>query len=377
MFLLNAVSQTEACEALMAITAMRVARVKRVVYISVHHVESAAWLPHFGGKVGIEAALKASGIPFTILRPNNFYQNDYWFKEVLLQYGVYPQPIGGVGVSRVDVRDIAEAAAIALTSSGHEGQTYDLVGPDAVTGESTAKSWSAALGKPITYGGDDLDAWEKQQLQYLPDWMVFDFRHMYEHFQKSAASSPAPGRSRARPQLLGTRRAALTRSRWKLPRPGAEPTRPALREVREYDGTDPSMPDPLRIAFLGCGFITRVHSRHLRRLGSAFRASYASRDAAKAEAYRAQYGGAASYPDYRAALDDPEIDAVIVAVPPAFHLNLTLQALAAGKHVLVEKPAFPRTEDYVATAAARDQAGRIMLVGENDHYKPLAGRSAG
>ena len=68
---------------------------------------------------------------------------------------------------------------------------------------------------------------------------------------------------------------------------------------------------------------------------------------------RAQYGGAASYPDYRAAIDDPKIDAVVVAVPPAFHLALTRQALAAGKHVLVEKPAFPRTDDYAAAAAAR------------------------
>ncbi len=111
--------------------------------------------------------------------------NDYWFKDVLLQYGAYPQPLGSTGVSRVDVRDIAEAAAIALTTNGHAGQSYDLVGPEAVTGESTAKSWSAALGKPIAYAGDDLDAWEKQQLQYLPDWMVFDFRYMYEHFQKN------------------------------------------------------------------------------------------------------------------------------------------------------------------------------------------------
>ena len=90
------------------------------------------------------------------------------------------------------------------------------------------------------------------------------------------------------------------------------------------------MPDPLRIAFLGCGFITRVHSRHLRRLGAAFATSYASRDAAKAEAFRRQFGGVASYPSYRAAIDDPRVDAVVVAVPPAFHLELTLQALAAG-----------------------------------------------
>src|SRR6185295_13561205 len=47
-FLLNPVSQTELSEALMAITAMRAAKVSRVVYLSVHHVDKAAWLPHLG-----------------------------------------------------------------------------------------------------------------------------------------------------------------------------------------------------------------------------------------------------------------------------------------------------------------------------------------
>ena len=201
-FLISPVSQTEASEALMAITGMRLAQVKHIVYLSVHHADKAAWLPHFGAKVGVEAGLRVSGIPFTILRPNNFYQNDYWFKDVMLQYGVYPQPLGSAGVSRVDVRDIAEAAAIALTTSGHEGQSYDLVGPEAVTGESTAKSWSAALGKPIAYAGDDLEAWEKVQLQYLPDWMVFDFRYMYEHFQKNGLIASAEAIAR-QTKLLG------------------------------------------------------------------------------------------------------------------------------------------------------------------------------
>jgi predicted dehydrogenase len=63
---------------------------------------------------------------------------------------------------------------------------------------------------------------------------------------------------------------------------------------------------------------------------------------------------------------------VVVAVPPRFHLDLTLAALAAGKHVLVEKPAFPRLVDYETVRAARDRARRAVLVGENDHYKPLA-----
>lgn len=138
----------------------------------------------FAAKIPIEFAIKESGISHTILRPNNFFQNDYWFKDAMLQYGVYPQPIGDVGLSRVDVRDIAEAAAAALTAKGHDGQTYNLIGPEAHTGASTAEVWSKALGKKIAYGGKDLEAWEKQSLQYLPAWMVFDFRMMYAYFQE-------------------------------------------------------------------------------------------------------------------------------------------------------------------------------------------------
>jgi predicted dehydrogenase len=134
------------------------------------------------------------------------------------------------------------------------------------------------------------------------------------------------------------------------------------------------VPAPLRLAFLGCGFIAGVHSRHLRSLGRDFVLSYASRDAAKAEAFRRRFGGAASYSGYAAAIDDPRLDAVVVAVPPRFHVDLTLQALAAGRHVLVEKPAFPRLEDYERVRDARDRARRVVLVGENDHYKPLAVR---
>ncbi len=132
------------------------------------------------------------------------------------------------------------------------------------------------------------------------------------------------------------------------------------------------MPQPLRLAFLGCGFITRVHSQHLRKLRADVVPSYASRDSGRAEEYCREFGGRSSYADYRRAIEDESVDAVVVAVPPRFHLELTLAALAAGKHVLVEKPAFPRLADYDTVRAARDRANRVVLVGENDHYKPLA-----
>ena len=129
---------------------------------------------------------------------------------------------------------------------------------------------------------------------------------------------------------------------------------------------------PLHIAFLGCGFITGVHSRHLRRCRDLLVPSYASRDRSKAESFRNRYRGRESYGDYASAIHDEDVDAIVVAVPPRFHLDLTLQALEAGKHVIVEKPAFLTLTDYQRVCHARDAAGRVVLVGENDHYKPLA-----
>lgn len=132
------------------------------------------------------------------------------------------------------------------------------------------------------------------------------------------------------------------------------------------------MAEPLRIAFLGCGFITGVHSRHLHSLRTDIACSYASREPARAAAYCRRHHGVSSFSDYAGAMADPRIEAVVVAVPPRFHLELTLAALAAGKHVLVEKPAFLSMTDYETVREARDRAGRVVLVGENDHYKPLA-----
>ncbi|MDB4910421.1 MAG: hypothetical protein JWO39_1244 [Gemmatimonadetes bacterium] len=183
-FLLNPVSTTESFEGLLGVNGARDAGAKRIVYLSVHHADRAPHLPHFGGKLGIEAAVMQSGMEYTIVRPNNFYQNDIWFKEALLNYGVYPQPIGSAGLSRVDVRDIGEVAVAALTTNAHDKKVYNLVGPEVVTGESTAADWSRALGKPIKYAGDDLEAWEAQNRAYLPASMLYDFKHMYAFFQK-------------------------------------------------------------------------------------------------------------------------------------------------------------------------------------------------
>jgi uncharacterized protein YbjT (DUF2867 family) len=201
-FMLNPVSMTEVHEGLSAVNQAKAAKVKRFVYMTVHNVTAAPHMPHFGSKIPIELSLKASGIPYTILQPNNFYQNDYAFKDVILQYGVYPQPIGDIGISRVDARDIADAAVIALTQNGHEGQTYILAGPDALTGARVAEIYSKHLGRKITYGGNDLEAWQKQTLNFLPAWMVYDFKLMYRQYQEKGLIATADELNRLQ-KLLG------------------------------------------------------------------------------------------------------------------------------------------------------------------------------
>jgi uncharacterized protein YbjT (DUF2867 family) len=89
-----------------------------------------------------------------------------------------------------------EAAAIALTTSGHEGQVYDLAGPHEVTGTTTAATWSRSLGRPVKYAGDDLDAWERQFLQFLPEYLVYDYKNMYAYFQKEGLKASPEAHAR-------------------------------------------------------------------------------------------------------------------------------------------------------------------------------------
>jgi predicted dehydrogenase len=128
----------------------------------------------------------------------------------------------------------------------------------------------------------------------------------------------------------------------------------------------------LNLAFLGCGAIAGAHSRTLERMKAPVRRFYASRSQEKAAAFERRFRGAGSYGCYEAALADGRIDAAFVATPPSSHLELTLQALRSGKHVIVEKPAFLKPMDFDAVDAAQVESGRRVFVAENYCYKPLA-----
>src|ERR1700680_5121690 len=182
LFLLNAVSPDELTQGPIAYDLARNLKLKHIVYHSVFRVEHFKDVPHFASKLAIESALREFDVPFTIIRPNYFFQNDASLKDPLTKADIYPMPLGTVGISAVDIRDIAEAAAIALTSDGHFGKTYNLNGPEVLSGPKIASIWSGLLGKEIRYAGDDMDAFEEQMRKRGPSWSAFDIRMMFQGY---------------------------------------------------------------------------------------------------------------------------------------------------------------------------------------------------
>jgi uncharacterized protein YbjT (DUF2867 family) len=182
LYLLNAVTPDELTQGLIAYDLARKLKLKHIVYHSVFRVEHFKDVPHFASKLAIESALREFDVPFTVIRPNYFFQNDASLKDPLTKAGIYPMPLGTVGISAVDIRDIAEATAIALTSDDHLGKTYNLNGPELLSGPKVASIWSGLLGKEIRYPGDNMDAFEAQMREHAPSWSAFDIRMMFEGY---------------------------------------------------------------------------------------------------------------------------------------------------------------------------------------------------
>lgn len=190
LFLLNAVVADELTQALIAYGVAKRMGLKHVTYLSVFKVEQFRDVPHFASKLAVERALREFGVPYTILRPGYYMQNDGNLKGALTGPGIYPIPIGTAGICAVDVRDIAEAAAISLTEGGHDGQTYDVVGPSLISGPGNAATWGKLLGKEIKYTGHNFDQWEKQMRTSVPSWSAFDLRVMFQgYFDRGFAST--------------------------------------------------------------------------------------------------------------------------------------------------------------------------------------------
>ena len=102
----------------------------------------------------VEGQIRRSGIPFTFLRPNLFMHSLLNFRSTISSKGEFYGLAGDGKVSIVDVRDIAAVAVRTLTEPGHEGRTYHVTGPEALTRGGRGEPLTEAGGKGGEYGGE-------------------------------------------------------------------------------------------------------------------------------------------------------------------------------------------------------------------------------
>ena len=187
LFLLNAVVADEVTQAISTLSLAREAGIQRIVYLSVLNSDIYTDVPHFTGKYTVERMIEQFDLPVAVLRPSYFMQNDAMLRDGLLGHGRYGMPIGDVGVAMVDVRDIAEIAVASLLRRARAPtplprEVIEIAGPEALTGDALATIWSDVLGKPISGGGNDLDAYETFMARMMPSWSAHDLRLMLARF---------------------------------------------------------------------------------------------------------------------------------------------------------------------------------------------------
>jgi NAD(P)H dehydrogenase (quinone) len=136
--------------------------VPRLVYHSVLHPQIEA-MPHHWNKLRVEEMLFRSTLDFTILQPAAYMQNSLAEWDRMVTEGIYrvPYPVE-TQLSLVDLDDVAEAAALVLTNSGHSGAAYELVGTLPFSQTEIAETFGQALKKAIRAEAEPVESWEQR-----------------------------------------------------------------------------------------------------------------------------------------------------------------------------------------------------------------------
>jgi uncharacterized protein YbjT (DUF2867 family) len=146
----------------------------------------------------VEDTLKASGLTYTIFRPNSFMQNILAFiAPSVRQQGAFYAAMGNARVSYLDLRDIGVAVAKSLASpQDHLGQVYELNGPEAVTQTELAEKISRASGRAVKFIDIPEEAQRKSMLDLgMPEWQVnalLELQQYYTHGQGGEITDVLP-----------------------------------------------------------------------------------------------------------------------------------------------------------------------------------------
>jgi uncharacterized protein YbjT (DUF2867 family) len=166
------------------------AGVRHIVKHSVLGADMHAESPLTSVHAYAEKAVKASGIAYTFLRLNSFMQNfvtsHAWS---IVAQGMFFEALGDARVSHVDTYDIAAAAARVLTEEGHEGRSYDITGPEALSNFQIAEKVSALLDRRITYTPVPDEAMRQGLLGAgLSEWYAESVVKLYRFFRQGGGA---------------------------------------------------------------------------------------------------------------------------------------------------------------------------------------------
>jgi uncharacterized protein YbjT (DUF2867 family) len=171
------------------IAAARSARVEHFVFHSVLHPQTEG-MPHHWKKLRVEEQLIQSGLSYTILQPAVYMQNILASWESIRDQGVYPIPYPAeTRLSFVDLLDVAQAAAIVMTESGHQDAIYELVGTHALSQREVAGILSQRLNRPVTIKVISLSEWEAQaRTRGLGDYQIEALTRMFHYYAQYGLS---------------------------------------------------------------------------------------------------------------------------------------------------------------------------------------------
>jgi uncharacterized protein YbjT (DUF2867 family) len=137
----------------------------------------------------VEEALKSSGLPWTLLKPTFFMQNTMMAAQTIASDGVIYWDMKDGKLGMIDLRDIVDVAVAVLTSSGHEGKSYILTGPAAISFHDVAATFSKVLGKDVKYVSVPGEAALESIVSIgMPEWIAKGYLELFEGFSENFAN---------------------------------------------------------------------------------------------------------------------------------------------------------------------------------------------
>lgn len=175
----------EVAIAAQVIAAAKAQGVTRLVYHSVLHPQTAA-MPHHWQKLRVEELLFTAGLDYTILQPAAYMQNVFAGWRAIVEEGIYRVPYAlSTRLGMVDLADVAQAAALVLTTPGHNGATYELATDEWLTQDAVAVILSEGLGRPVRAEVQSRESWQTQAHNAgLSDYAIETLLKMFEYYER-------------------------------------------------------------------------------------------------------------------------------------------------------------------------------------------------